>query len=105
MNICNNNPNKSYTTAKALHRPSGYSLLTPCSFDKSKNKQNYYRKRDCMKIFCNDLKEHLTRIINYEMKPMIASTEEEKDHIKINSYVIYARKSFVPIIIMMNIKK
>ena len=37
MNICNNNPNKSYTTAKKLHKPSGYSLLTSCSFDKLKN--------------------------------------------------------------------
>ena len=43
MNTCNNNPNKSYTTAKALHTPSGYSLLTSCSFDKLGNKQNYYR--------------------------------------------------------------
>ena len=34
MNTCNN-PNKSYTTTKALHKPSGYSLLTSCSFDKS----------------------------------------------------------------------
>ena len=23
MNTCNNNPNKSYTTSKALHKPSG----------------------------------------------------------------------------------
>ena len=29
-NICNNNPNKSYTTVKALHKPSGYSFLTSC---------------------------------------------------------------------------
>ena len=42
MNTCNNNPNKSYTTAKTLHKPSGYSLLTSCSFDKSENKQTYY---------------------------------------------------------------
>ena len=35
MHTCNNNPNMSYTTAKALHKPSGYSLLTSCSFDKS----------------------------------------------------------------------
>ena len=48
-NACNNNPNKSYTTAKALHKPLGYSLQTPCSFDKSENKQTYYRGRDCMK--------------------------------------------------------
>ena len=98
MNTCNNN-NKSYTTAKALHKPSGYSLLTSCSFDKSENKQTYYRGRDCMKRFCNDLKEHLTRITNYEMKPMDPLTEAVKNHMKIKSYVIYVRKNFVPIII------
>ena len=79
MNTYNNNPNKSYTTEKALHKPSGYSLLTFCSFDKSENKQTYYRKRDCMKRFSNDLKEHVIRIINYETKLMIALTEEEKE--------------------------
>ena len=42
----NNNPKKSYTIAKALHKPSGYSLLTLCSFDKSENTQTYYRGRD-----------------------------------------------------------
>ena len=79
MNTCNNNSNKSYTTAKAIHKPSGYSLRTSCSFDKSENKQTSYRKGDCMKIFCNDLKKHVFRIINYERKPMIALTEEEKE--------------------------
>ena len=43
LNTCNNNPNKSYTTAKAIHKPSGYSLLTSCSFDKLENTQTYYR--------------------------------------------------------------
>ena len=79
MNTCNNSLNKSYTTAKALHKPSGYFLLTSCSFDKSENKQTYYRGRDCMKRFCDALKEHITRISNYEMKPMDLLTEEEKE--------------------------
>ena len=79
MNTCNNNLNKSYKTAKALHKPSGYSLLTSCSFDKLENKQTYYRGRDCMKRFCDDLNEHVTRISNYEMKPMDLLTEEEKE--------------------------
>ena len=48
-NKCNNNPNTSYTTAKALHKPSGYSLLTSCSFNKSENKQ---RKGLYEKILC-----------------------------------------------------
>ena len=79
MNTCNNNPNKSYTTGKALHKPSGYSLLTSCSFDKLENKQTYYRGKDCMKRFCDDLKEHVTRITNYEMKPMDPLTKEEEE--------------------------
>ena len=79
MNTSNNNPNKSYTTAKALHKPSGYSLLTSCSFDKSENKQTYHRGRDCMKRFCADLKDHIAIITNYEMKPMDPLTEEEKE--------------------------
>ena len=76
MNTCNSNPNKSYRTAKALHKPSGYSLLTSCSFDKLEKKQTYYRKGDCQKKFCNDLNKYVIRIINYEAKPMIALTEE-----------------------------
>ena len=32
-----------------------------------------------MKRFCDDLKEHVTRIVNYEMKPMGLLTEEEKE--------------------------
>ena len=81
MNTCNNNLHKSYTTVKALHKPSGYSLLTSFSFDKSENKQTYYRGRDCMKRFCDDLKEHLTRIAKFEMKPMPMDplTEKEKE--------------------------
>ena len=94
MNICNNNPNKSYTTVKALHNPAGYSLLTPCSFDKSENKQTYYRKRDCMKRFCDDLKEHVTKIINYETKPMKALTEEEKESYKNQQLCHIGEKGF-----------
>ena len=56
INTCQNNPEKSYTEKKAKHKPSGYSLVTCCSFDKSKNKRKYYRGKDYMKMFCEDLK-------------------------------------------------
>ena len=94
MNTCKNNPNKSYTTVKALHKPSRYSLLTSCSFDKLENKQTYYSKRDCMKRFCNDLKEHISRIINYETKPMIALTEEEQESYKNQELCHICEKEF-----------
>ena len=79
INACSNNPDKSYTEKKATHRPSGYSLVTCCSFDKSKNEQKYYRGEDCMKIFCKDLKDQAMKIINYEKKEMIPLTDKEKE--------------------------
>ena len=58
---CQNNPNESSTTEINKQTPSGYSLFTHCSFDKSKNKLNHYRGKDCMKKFCKDLREHATK--------------------------------------------
>ena len=51
MNTCYNNPEESSTTKIKEHTPSGYSIFTHCSFDKSKNKLNYYRGEDCMTNF------------------------------------------------------
>ena len=65
MNTCYNNPEKSSTTKINKHTPSGYSLFTHCSFDKTKNKLDYNRGKNCMKNFCLDLREHATKIINY----------------------------------------
>ena len=62
-----------------MHRPSGKSLVTCYSFDKSKNETKYYREEDCMKIFCRDLKEQAMKIINYEKKEIIPLNDEEKE--------------------------
>ena len=62
-----------------MHKPSGYSLATCCSFDKSKTENKYYRGKDCMKMFCKDLKDQAMKIINYEKKEMIPLTDEEKE--------------------------
>ena len=78
MSTCINNHNESSTTKINKHTPSGYSIFTHCSFNKSKNKLNYDRGKDCMKKFSKDLREHVTKIINYEKKKMIPLTTEEK---------------------------
>ena len=78
MSTCINNPNESSTTKINKHIPSGYSIFTSCSFDESKNKLNYYRGNDCMKKFCEDLRIHATKIINYKKKKIIPLTTEEK---------------------------
>ena len=68
INTCGNNPVKSSTTKINKHTSSGYSLFTHCSFDTTKTKLNYYRGKDCIKHFCLDLKEHVTKISNNEKK-------------------------------------
>ena len=78
MSTCRNKPNESSTTKTNKHTPSSYSIFTHCSFDKSKNKLNYYRGKDCMKKFSKDLREHTSKIIDYEKKKMISLTTEEK---------------------------
>ena len=78
MRTCINNPNELSITKIHKHTPSGFSIFTSCSFDESRNKLNYYRGKDCMKRFCKDLKEHATRMINYEKKKIIPLTKEEK---------------------------
>ena len=79
ISTCYNNFEESSTTEINKHTPSGYSLFTHCSFDKSKNKRDYYRGDNCMEKFCKDLREHTTKIINYEKKDMIPLTKKEQE--------------------------
>ena len=94
MSTCQNNPNESSTTEINKHTPSGYSLFTHCSFDKTKNKLDYYRGTDCMKKFCKDLREHATKIINYEKKKMIPLTIKEKTHYNEQEICYICKKEF-----------
>ena len=83
MITCYDNPEKLSTTKINKHTASGYSLFTQCSFDTTKNKLDRDRGENCMKKFCEDLKKHAERIINYEKKEMIPLTKkEEKKHNK-----------------------
>ena len=76
MHSCQNNREKSFTEKKTKHTPSGYSLFTNCSFDskKTKNKLDCYEGKGCMEGFCQDLREHAMKIVNYEKKQMIPLT-------------------------------
>ena len=95
MSTCQNSPSKSSTTKINKHTPSGYSLFTHCSFNKSKNKLNYYRGDDCMKKFCKNLREHATKIINYEKKKMIPLTTKEEIYHTKQKICYICKKEFV----------
>ena len=79
MSTCYNNPEESSTTKINKDTPLGYSIFTHCSFDKLKSKVNYYRGEDCMTKFCKDLREHATKLVNYEKKDMILLTKKEEE--------------------------
>ena len=52
-------------------------MLTKSSFDKTGDKIDYYRGKDCIEKLCKKLKDHAMKIINYEEKEMIPLTDEE----------------------------
>ena len=62
------NPEKPSPTQINKRIASGYSLFTHCWFDNIKYNHDYYRGRDCIRKFSEDLKEHAAKIINYEKK-------------------------------------
>ena len=77
MSTCHNNPEKSSTDKINIHAPSGYSMFINCSFDSTKNKLDCYAGKDCMERFCKILREHATKIIDYEEKEMMPLTDKE----------------------------
>ena len=94
MSTCINNLNESSATKINKHTPSGYSIFTHCSFDQTKNKLNYYRGKDCMKKFSTDLREHASKIINYEKKKMMPLTTEEKTYHNKQKICYICKKEF-----------
>ena len=68
ISTCGNDPKQSSTTKISKHTPSGFALSAYCSFDKTKDKPDYYRGKGCMKVFCKILKEHVERIIYWKKK-------------------------------------
>ena len=94
MSTCCNTPEESSTTKINKHTRSDYSILTHCSFDKSKNKFNYYRGEDWMTNVCKDLREHATKIINYEKKDTIPLTKKEEENYNNKKVCYICKKGF-----------
>ena len=77
---CQNSPKNSYTEKKAKRKPSGYAWCSISLFDDTKNKHYFYKRKDCIERFCEDLKELGTEMINFKKKEMSLTNKE------INSY-------------------
>ena len=82
MDPFHNNPKKLSAAEINKHSSSGYSLFTHCLFDATKNQVDYYRGKNCIKNFSLYLREHATKIINYEEKEIIPLTYKENKFYK-----------------------
>ena len=78
MDTCINDPGKSSTTQVNKHKMCRYSLFTQCSLDEKKNVIDYFRGKDCLKNFYQDLKKQVKLIVDYEKKEMVKLTSEEQ---------------------------
>ena len=58
-----------------------------------------------MKNICLDLREHATKIINYEKKEMIPLTKKKRKSIISKKFVIYVKKDLVLMITIKNFIK
>ena len=94
ISACYNNPEESSTTEINKHTLSDYLLFKHCSFDKTKNKLDYYRGDDCMKKFCLNLREHATKIINYEKKKMMSLPKKEEENYNNQKVCYICKKEF-----------
>ena len=65
---CRNNPKNSSITKVSEHIPYTFSMSTISSFRNIVNKRDMYRGKDCMKKYCESLREHALKIINFNKK-------------------------------------
>ena len=54
-------------------------MSTISSFTSIENKHDVYRGKDCMKTFCEYLREHAMKIINLKKKKMMLLTKEQQE--------------------------
>ena len=62
---CKNKPENSSTTKVDKQIPSAFSISTISSFKSIKNKHDVKRGKDCMKKFCESLRKHATKMMNF----------------------------------------
>ena len=68
--------------------------MSTISFVRSiENKRDVCRGKDYIKKFCEFLREHAMKIINFTKKKLKSLTKEQKDHMKMQKYVIFVKKN------------
>ena len=81
-------------------------MPTIWAFYHIENKHTLYREKDCMKRFCESLREHAKNVINFEKKKMLPSTKEElKSHLDAKVSYICGKRILKKLSKSMNYRK
>ena len=72
------NPQNSSARKASEHISLGFLMSTKSLFKSPENKHDLYRGRDCMKKFCESLRQHVMKINNFKKKKMKSLTKEQK---------------------------
>ena len=85
--ILNNHPQQ-----KQLNKfPVRYSISTIWTFDGTKNKHEVCKGEDCIKKFCESLREHAMKIINFEIKKVIQLKTSSRNQMKRQKSAIFTK--------------
>ena len=79
---CKYNPENSFTKKVGKHILSTFSMSTISSFRSVENKHDVYKGKDCMKKFCESLRKHAVKIINFEKKKKKWSYQQKSSRSK-----------------------
>ena len=63
------------------------------SFESIENNHDVYRGKDCMKKFCEFLREHAMKIINFKKKKWNCYQKSSRNHMKMQESVIFVKKN------------
>ena len=68
-------------------------MSTISSFTSKGNKHDVYRGKDCMKKFCESLREHEMKIIHFEKKKIeVIKKKSRRNHMKMQKSVMFRKK-------------
>ena len=98
-----NNSEKSFISKVSENIPSAFSMSTIYSSRSIKNEHGLYRRKDCLKKFCEFLREHAMKIINFDRKIWSYKQTSSKNCMKIQKSVTFVKKNLK--IIIWKIKK
>ena len=76
---CKNNLENSSITKVIKHIPSGFSMSKIYSFRSIENKNDVYRCKYSIKKFCQYLREHAMKIINFKKKKLKLLAKEQQE--------------------------